>query len=383
MSIRDKATDLYFNHIKHSQSPVLKPVASFLRNVEQVRLNSIHAIAEIYPNIIKPDVRYVYMALTSQCNLRCKGCDYGRDYMPKKILDLETVKIILDDLKFFHIPNIWLYGGEPLIHKDLVEIVSYACHLGLHPILGTNAVLLKPDKMDSLYQVGLRQLNIGIYGTGDAFDQYVDRKDRFAQLEENLAYISEKYPDVTINFAWLLMKPTCNEVALQNIVELAQKYGAHIGVQLIHYDFPYFNGGENDELQFHKEDLPQINDFVKHLAKLKQEMPNLFLNSVPAINAMPDWLLEKEKLEIPCYMYDNIWVAANGDVMVCQKNSILGNIHQTKFRELLYTDEHTKATRDSFHLNCSRCHVKFDIRTRQHPQSRKKYGMSVIKFHRT
>lgn len=383
MNIRHKAVDLYFNYIKHSQSPVIKSIGSLLRNTEQLRLNSVHAIVEIYPNIIKPDVRYVYMALTSQCNLRCEGCDYGRDYMPEKILALDTVKSLLDDMKHLHIPNVWLYGGEPLVHKDIVEIVSYTISLGIHPILGTNAVLLKPEKIDSLYQAGLRQLNIGIYGTGEAFDQYVARKNRFAQLEKNLEYISKTYPDVTINFAWLLMRPTCNEESLQDIVDLAKKYDAHIGVQLIHYDFPYFNGGEKDELQLYKEDLPQINAFVKRLAELKTELPELIINSAPAINAIPDWLIEKQNLDIPCYMYDNIWIAANGDVMVCQKNSILGNIYEKCFRDLLYTDDHTKATRDSFNLNCSRCHVKFDIRTRQHPQSRKKYGSSAVNFHRT
>ncbi len=378
MRIRDTLQHIYFRQLKHSTSPFLKQIAKGVRNAESYRLSLVHGIADVYPNIIKADVRYVFLAITSQCNLRCDGCDYGREFMPKESLDLESIKTILDDLKHYKIPNVWIYGGEPLIHKDLPEIVAYAYRLGLHPTLGSNAVLLKPQKMDSLYEAGLRQIYIGIYGIGEEYDKYVDKKDRFAQLEKNIAYITQTYPDVTIVLSWLLMKPTCNTKSLQEVVDFAKKYSIQIGVQLVHYDFPYFNDGKKEELQLYEEDRPQIYTLVKRMEQIKEESPELIVNSKQSIHAIPDWLIEKQNLEVPCYMYNNIWVAANGDVMVCQKNSLLGNINETKFRDILYTKEHTEAARTSFNLNCSRCHVKFDIRTRQHPKTRRKYESSII-----
>src|SRR5437870_11507304 len=41
-----------------------------------------HSTAAVLPQIIQPDPREIYVTLTANCNLRCIGCRYGRDFMP-------------------------------------------------------------------------------------------------------------------------------------------------------------------------------------------------------------------------------------------------------------------------------------------------------------
>jgi cyclic pyranopterin phosphate synthase len=119
-----------------------------------------HAAAAVLPQIIQPEPREIYLTLTANCNLRCVGCRYGRDFMPGSQLPFPMVRDLLDDCKAAGIQNIRLYGGEPLLHKDVVRMVEYSEGLGLHTLLTTNGILLK-EKIDALYKAGLRNIGIG------------------------------------------------------------------------------------------------------------------------------------------------------------------------------------------------------------------------------
>jgi sulfatase maturation enzyme AslB (radical SAM superfamily) len=89
-----------------------------------------HTVAQVLPQVIQPDPRSIFITLTADCNLRCKGCRYGRDFMPGAQLPWPIVRDLLDDAKELGITGIRLYGGEPLIHKVLCESSSIRSVLG-------------------------------------------------------------------------------------------------------------------------------------------------------------------------------------------------------------------------------------------------------------
>ena len=80
---------------------------------------------EAFPSLVRPQPESIYLTLTAHCNLRCKGCRYGRDFMPGQQLPLAIVRDVLDDAKELKFELVRLYGGEPLVHKDIVKIVEY------------------------------------------------------------------------------------------------------------------------------------------------------------------------------------------------------------------------------------------------------------------
>ncbi|MDP9145576.1 MAG: radical SAM protein, partial [Actinomycetota bacterium] len=128
--------------------------------VERVR----HAIAPLIPSVVKPDPRHLEVAITAHCNLRCIGCKYGRDFMPGSQLSWEMAKDLLDDAKAAGFWDVRFYGGEPLLHPDLPRMVAHARSVGLGVYVTTNGILLK-QRIDALYEAGLRTINIGYYGT--------------------------------------------------------------------------------------------------------------------------------------------------------------------------------------------------------------------------
>lgn len=367
-----------FNKLKNSETPFLKKTKQILLNTQTERIKIRHAIAQKFPNTIKPNIEIVTIAITSKCNLGCQGCSYGKDFMPLESLTLSQVKEILDNMKEMDLEHVWFYGGEPIMahNEDLIEMVRYATKLGIISTLGTNGVMLVPKVMDELHQAGLGRLSIGLYGIKDTYNEYVERVDAFEKLDSNLTYIKKTYPQLSVSLGWLLMKPTCTKEAVEELTTFAKKHKIKFSINLVHYDFPYFTNGIKDDLQLYEEDLPQIKEVADALISFKKEHPELIATSFPALNAMHDWLIKKETIDIPCYRYNYLWIAANGEVRVCQKAALLGNVNEKSLTEILNTKEHIQSTRDCFALKCTGCHVSWDSRTLTTPQSRKKYSLA-------
>ena len=79
--------------------------------------------------------------LTYNCNLRCKMCPFWK--RPNLDSSLEQEKAILKQIYNSGACGIAFEGGEPLLRKDLVEILAFSRSLPLHTSLITNGTLLE------------------------------------------------------------------------------------------------------------------------------------------------------------------------------------------------------------------------------------------------
>lgn len=336
-----------------------------------------HTAASVLPVLIQPQPRNLTVALTAYCNLRCVGCRYGRDFMPGAQLSWELVRDLLTDARAAGFESVRLYGGEPLLHPALPRMVAHAKDLGLRVYVTTNGLLLG-EKMDELYAAGLRDVTIGFYGVGAHYDAYVQRQDRFAKLSESLRSVRARYGSaVNLRLNWLLMRPTCSVAAVREAWAFAQQFRASIQVDLIHYSLPYFTEGPERELQFREVDRPAIEAVVAELLRLKQVQPEMLDQSALGLSSIADWLLHREAMRVPCDKYQMIWVGADGVVQMCYVAFKLGNLHQQRFREMLFTPEHRAAARAAFTMQCPNCHCSYDARIQKHLPSRRHYARQL------
>jgi cyclic pyranopterin phosphate synthase len=294
--------------------------------------------------------------------------------MPGSQLSWEIVKGVLDDCKAINLRNIRFYGGEPLLHPDLPKMVEHAAKLGLHSLLTTNGVLLE-TRFDELYTAGLRRISVGIYGTEGSYEPYVQRRNPYNQIMRGIAHARQRGgKDLILVLGWLLMRPTCNLNSLREIWRLAEEFRAPIGVSLIHYSLPYFTEGPEGMLQFRPEDRAAIDEVVAELLRLKKLRPRLIQQSESAIRSIPDWLLLRSKMRIPCDRYKLIWVGADGTVQLYYVTFKLGNLHEKRLADILFTPEHEQASRDAFQLKCPNCHCSYHRRVELYPVSRLRYA---------
>ena len=76
-----------------------------------------------------------------QCNLACSGCgkiEYPKDILQKRI----SVEDALNAVDECNAPVVSIPGGEPLIHKEMPEIVRGIIDRKKFVYLCTNAILL-------------------------------------------------------------------------------------------------------------------------------------------------------------------------------------------------------------------------------------------------
>lgn len=348
---------------------------SALRSLEN-RVESLrHTVAGRVPSIIKPRTYKVMIAVTAHCNARCEGCKYGRDFMPGSVLETDLALGAIDDAADAGFHSIRLYGGEPLLHPDLDQMVARCVERGMRPYVTTNGLLV-PKRLPALVDAGLRDLTLGFYGTDDGADAYTGVKRYRERFEEALRFVRETYGEtVDLQVNYLLKRPTCSVEDVRAAFELAKRYGAPMRVDLVHYSLPYFDEGEGGRLQFAPEDRPRIEEVVAELLAMRAEHPELIAHSDEGLRSIPDWLCLGPDMRVPCTAYEMIWIGADGTVQLCYVTFHLGSLKEKRLSEMLFGAEHRCAARDAFELNCPNCHCSSNERVMRDAAARKRYSV--------
>ena len=334
-----------------------------------------HSVADVFPGIIRPRQHRLTVAITARCNARCLGCRYGRDFMPGQVLSYDLVSNALEDASAWGFEVVRLYGGEPLLHKDLPRMVERCRELDLKPYLTTNGVLLG-RRIKDLFSAGLRDITIGFYGVEAAYDEYVQIPGLYRRVEQSIEKLRSLYPDeVSLQMNWLLKRTSCTVEEFEQACEFAERFGMSMQIDLIHYSLPYFQEGPERMLQFRADDRARIEEVVDAILRKKREKPGLITASLPAIRSIPDWLLEGPGMRVPCTAYEMVWIGADGTVQLCYVTFPLGNLHEARLGELLSHRDYSCAARDAFSLNCPNCHCSASDRVMRHRPSRQRYSV--------
>jgi GTP 3',8-cyclase len=139
------------------------------------------------------------VSVTDRCNLRCKYCmpAEGMDWIPRDdLLSFSEIERIVALLVSMGVADVRLTGGEPLVRKDLPELVEALAGIdGLRDLsLTTNGYLLKTQVSD-LVRAGLKRINVSLDSLApDRFFQ-LTRRDSLAQVLEGLE-AAESYPEL-------------------------------------------------------------------------------------------------------------------------------------------------------------------------------------------
>jgi len=118
--------------------------------------------------------------VTRRCNLKCIHCytDSDESASPDE-LTTDEGKTLLDDLATFQIPALLFSGGEPLMRKDIFELIAYARKLGIRSTLSTNGTLITPEIAQRVKDVGVSYVGISLDGIGEVNDCFRGKKGAF------------------------------------------------------------------------------------------------------------------------------------------------------------------------------------------------------------
>ena len=203
-------------------------------NSKFIRVDRLLTIIDKMNPIITQEPFFCNYWVTYKCNSRCGFCNFWNDRNLQKFKDaeLKDVKKNLDDLKKIGISFIDFTGGEPLLNKELPDILSYAKKLGFFVKLSTNGFLYQ-EKAEELKDLPSR-----IYFSFDTTsrEEYKEIRgiDGYDKLIESIKIAKDNNQDICLVYT----VTNENIKNIKNIVDFAKNKKI---VVYIHPCFSYFN----------------------------------------------------------------------------------------------------------------------------------------------
>jgi cyclic pyranopterin phosphate synthase len=139
-------------------------------------------------------LRNLRISVTDRCNLRCQYCMPEEDYVwlaREDILQFEEVGALVDVFADLGVDKVRLTGGEPLLRRDLADLVQL---LARKPrirdlALTTNGVLLA-EQAPALRAAGLHRVTVSLDTLRPERFRALTRRPNHAQVLEGLRAVS-------------------------------------------------------------------------------------------------------------------------------------------------------------------------------------------------
>ena len=114
----------------------------------------------------KRKIEYLRLSVTDKCNMRCFYCmpKHFKDFeQPEDWLTFDEIERVIGAFAELGVSKVRITGGEPLVRKNLNELVRNIKQLpGVEDLsLSTNAALLS-GHAQSLHQAGVSRLNVSL-----------------------------------------------------------------------------------------------------------------------------------------------------------------------------------------------------------------------------
>ncbi len=205
---------------------------------------------------------YVFLLVTERCNLHCNYCFVNspdrrrnRDGPIQEWSTAETCRVI-DKLYALGTRFLNIQGGEPLLRKDLEEIVDYANHRGMITDIYTNGLLIHKHlkALKKFFRV-----TVSLEGDAPAHD--LDRgPGTYAKIIENLRLLHDNNIRFSINYT--VSKNNADMHSFGHVLGIAERYGAMVAIGEAVYKF---------DPCFRKSHIPkeQLKEFWEGVRKFK------------------------------------------------------------------------------------------------------------------
>lgn len=334
-----------------------------------------------------------YFRITPLCNLTCKMCGQRGDKgvlkgsyaarEAKNLVSLERYKELVDELKTSK-PVFYMWGGEPFLYPDFMDLAKYVVDSGIFLSVNTNGTHLEKnaerivrDGWNALFVSldGFEDVNDGIRGEGsyervirgfEAINREKKRQGKtfpYMGIVTTVSNMNYKYLDklaeaaMNYGLSWHIINLgtyTNDRLVEEHKKEFREKLDCESTC------LEAYNTGYNEDI-----DGDEMARILKKVHSLKTGYPVI---TVPAIN--PDKINEYyAHPEIPVRIKCPVpWSQANidynGNVHFCADypDYIIGNIKEQSFMEIFNNDKARKFRRElkscekGIFKGCNRCY---------------------------
>lgn len=103
------------------------------------------------------------LQVTTKCQLNCYHCSAARYKTDRRTeLTAEEMKSVIRQAEALGCFNIVFTGGEPLLRRDIFELISFINRDRAHPSMFTNGLLLTEENISHLCDAGLHSVMVSL-----------------------------------------------------------------------------------------------------------------------------------------------------------------------------------------------------------------------------
>ncbi len=301
---------------------------------------------------------YTEIATSGACNHRCSYC--ALDYMEyqQRFLDKKVLMDRLSEMASLGVKSVMYAGeGEPLLHKDIGDIINHTKKVGIDVAITTNGVELNKSLANSTLS-NISWIKVSINGATKETYAKIHRAspDDFDRVMGNMSYAAkmrdEKGYECVLGVQLILLPENYHETIL-----LAQKT-KDIGMDYLVVK-PYSQHPLSKTVKY--EDI-KYNEFL-HLADNLNGLNDSKFSVIFRVKTMKKWdegiRNYKHCYALPFWSY----IDAGGNVWGCSayltdERFKYGNIYENTFKEIWEGDKRMQSLRwVGEELDTSRCRV--------------------------
>lgn len=244
--------------------------------------------------------KIISFEITHRCNLKCVHCCIDADGVTSNKTDLTTneAKSVLDKMVDWNPESIMLSGGEPMLRKDFIEIITYLRkHYKGRIILATNGTLIN-DKNVKILSECVDKIDISLDGVDEETCSIVRGRGVFDKVIKNIKKLQRiGFKEITISMVFSDKN--------QHLEEAFERLNESLGTQpLMRLFSPVGRGKDNKSIFSDKSDdeiyIPEdylSDDFEKiDMSTCSTGNRELFINYKGELYPCPILMDDKYKL---------------------------------------------------------------------------------------
>src|SRR5215510_5874506 len=151
----------------------------------------------------------LHLEIVAACNLKCTHCFAGELPRREEPLSLKELDELFATLARIGTFRLGLTGGEPLLRRDVFEIIDLATQHGLHPCITTNGLLITEEIAREFGKRKLVWLNVSLEGATAQTNDRVRGQGTFELVRERLSLLSNH---ARFTLAFTIMKTNLEEM---------------------------------------------------------------------------------------------------------------------------------------------------------------------------
>ena len=261
--------------------------------------------ARFMKNFVQKKLAHLNLQILYQCNFKCQICDFWtEDYQKMPKMSVPQVKTVAEQLKKIGPQLISIGGGEPLMHKDIIEICDI---LGKDNLLVMicNGWFVTEEIAQALWATGIYEISISVdFADPKKHDQMRGKEGAFERAVNALKLLQEnrKYPYQRINMISTVTNENIGDI--EALIQLCRDIGVTFLVSC-------YSDGRGEQA----ENSPDI-DFSSHLLDLKKRYKEFV--SVRGYLAKFTEHAQNPNGITPCFAGKNLFnIDCQGDVSMC------------------------------------------------------------------